>query len=57
MNKKFSAILFFITVTGLQAQKNAALFPACHTGPLTNPQEVPVIGNGDLGAWVQVNSH
>ncbi|MBE0655069.1 MAG: hypothetical protein IH594_14805, partial [Bacteroidales bacterium] len=35
----------------------AAFHPMVHEGLLTNPQEGLVIGNGDLGASVQIFSH
>ena len=31
-----------------RSQSNAGLFPIQHTGPLTNPYESLIIGNGDL---------
>lgn len=50
------------TATTLQRQmrltsSRAAAHPLVHEGLLTNPQEGLVIGNGDLGASVQIFSH
>ena len=36
---------------------HAAAHPLVHKGLLTNPQEGLVLGNGDLGANVQIYSH
>jgi len=46
-----------VGLKGTPATGNAHLFPIVQEGPLTNPYEGLVIGNGDLAASAQIHSH
>ena len=52
----FFAAMLLLSVT-VFATGNAKLHPLTHEGPLTNPYESMIIGNGDIAVTAQMFSH